>query len=338
MLTNAEIQSMVEMAVAQNGTMQGAGNVAQRLLANGMRVKALRTNSTLRKDEWKHFDDAILREARLRLSMVGLLKSKGLTYSLGGNGMARTVLEYEDLNEFNAAQLSMDGLTRGQNDRPVYGLKGLPLPIAHKDYDINARALAASRMRGEALDTTSAELATRKVSELLEETLVTGSSSYAFGGYTIYGLTDFPYRNSVTLSENWDAAGKTGAEIIADVKNMKQASIDDRHYGPWALLVPTAYETVLDGDYDTTRGNTIRERILQISGIERVEVCDKLTANNVILVQLTSDTVRMVEGLDITNVQWDSQGQMVFNFKVMTIQVPQLRADQQNRSGIIHLA
>lgn len=338
MLTNADIQAMVDSVIANDGRLQGAGNVAQKLIANGMNVNALRTNSTLRKDEWKHYDEAIIREARIRLPMVSLLKNAGLTYSLGGNGMARTILEYEDLNEFNDAQMSMDGLSRGDNDRPVYSLKGLPLPITHKDYDINARALASSRMRGEALDTTSAELATRKVAELLEQTLVTGSSSYAFGGYTIYGLTDFPYRNSVTLSLAWDDASKTGANIITDVSNMKQASIDDRHYGPWILVIPTGYETKLDADYDTTRGNTIRQRILAIEGISAVVVCDKLTADNVLLVQMTPDNIRMVEGLGITNVQWDSQGKLVFSFKVMTIQVPQIRADQQNRSGIIHLA
>jgi len=40
--------------------------------------------------------------------------------------------------------------------------------------------------------------------------------------------------------------------------------------------------------------------------------------------------------MPITTVQWESQGGMRLNFKVMAIQVPQLRADYSSQSGIAH--
>ena len=67
-----------------------------------------------------------------------------------------------------------------------------------------------------------------------------------------------------------------------------------------------------------------------------IKVADFLTADNVVLVQLQSDTVRIVNGMGVKVVQWDVDGGMAVNFKVMAIIVPQLRADQSGRCGIIH--
>ena len=55
-----------------------------------------------------------------------------------------------------------------------------------------------------------------------------------------------------------------------------------------------------------------------------------------IMVQMTPDVARAVNGMDITTVQWESVGGMRLNFKVMAIQVPQLRADYDGRCGIVH--
>lgn len=294
------------------------------------------TNATLRRDEWIALDSAVLKVAETRLTGIQDLISRGLVYRLG-NAMGTTVLEYHDVSDALEAQLSMDGITRAQSDRPNFTSKYLPIPIIHADYEINMRALAASRNLGNPLDTTLAERAARKVSEKLEAMLFT-NTTYAFGGGTIYSYINHPNRNTVSLSKAWDDATKTPAEIIDDVLAMKQASIDAHYYGPWVLYVPTSYETVLDEDYDTTSGKTIRERILGIAGIQDVKVIDTLPANNVLLVQMTSDVVRLVYGMGIQNIEWQEEGKFITKYKVLTIQVPQIRADQEGNSGVTHLA
>jgi hypothetical protein len=40
--------------------------------------------------------------------------------------------------------------------------------------------------------------------------------------------------------------------------------------------------------------------------------------------------------MDVTTVQWDEKGGMKKNFKIMAIIVPQLRADQNSNTGIVH--
>lgn len=297
----------------------------------------IHTNATLRRDEWITLDEAVLKIAETRLGGVQDLIENGLVYNLG-NGMGTTVLEHHTMSDAMEAEMTMDGVTRGKGDRVDFNTVYMPLPIIHVDYEINARVLAASRNLRNPLDTTNAERAARKVNEQLESMLFT-NTTYAFGGGTIYSYINEPNRNTVTLAQNWDASGKTGAEIITDVLNMKQASINAKHYGPWMLYIPTAYETVLDNDYDTTTpGTTIRERIMKIDGISGIKVVDTLTANNVLLVQMTSDVVRLVRGLGMQNIEWSAEGNMVTKYKVMTIQVPQVRADYSGNSGIVHLA
>ena len=348
----------MEMDFILNG--QANGSVAQKLVASGMNTNALRPyigkdgrpyitfmvngkpvakpivgNATLRKDEWKHYDTAVIKAAQERLVAVADLQSRGLTYNIP-NGMGTTVLEYEDMSDTEPASLSMDGITRGEADRPEFDINYLPLPIIHKDFFINARVLASSRTTGAPLDTTMAELAGRKVAEKAEEMLMIGASSYAFGGGTLYGYMDFTHRGQYTLAVHWNDSGATGDTILADVIGMKQASIDDRYYGPWMIYIPTNFETAIDADFKAASDKTIRQRLLEVDGIQGIKVVDKLTDDNIVMVQMTSDVIRIVNGMAITVVEWESEGGMRFHFKVMAIIVPQPRADQDDRCGIIH--
>ncbi len=309
------------------------GNCYQNILVNGKSQVVRINTATLRKDEWKQLDDMVIATAQERLVGVADLYARNLVYNIG-NGLGKTVLEYEDLSELTEAEMTMDAITKSQKDRPQYDLKYLPLPIVHKDFSFNIRALSASRTTGQPLDTTTAALAARQVSEKIEDILFNGASTYTYGGGTLYGYTDLPQRNSVTLSQNWDASGKTGEEILDDVREMKQASIDAKHYGPWILYVPTSYETVLDDDYKSESDKTIRQRILEISGIQEVKVADKLDDDEVVLVQMTSDVIRMVEGLPIQTVEWQEGGGFTTNYKVLAIMVPQVRADQAGNCGV----
>ncbi len=312
-------------------------------LSNYQNVPKIGVNATLRRDEWKHLDEAIIKVSRYRLGGIDDLIANGLTYNLG-NGMGVTVLEWHDVSDPMEADVTMDAITRSKGDRPKYQHNYLPIPIIHVDFEINARALAASRNMGNPLDTTSVESGTRRIREKLENMLFT-DTTYAFGETdtrgrnSIYSYVNHPDRNQVTLGTNWNASGKSAADLLTDVINMKQASIDALHYGPWMLYIPTAYETVLDQDYDTTTpGTTIRERILKIGDIKGIKIVDTLKANNVLLVQMTNDVVRLVRGMGITNVQWDTEGKFLTRYKILTIQVPQIRSDQNGASGIVHLA
>jgi uncharacterized linocin/CFP29 family protein len=311
------------------------GSMAQKLMASGMNInKALRTNATLRKDEWKQYDTAVLKIATERLVGVKYLMSKGLTYRT--NGLGKTVLEYEDASDMEAAQVSMDGVTRGRSDRVEFDMNYLPLPITHSNFQLSIRTLNASRTTGESLDTTMAEMAARKVAEKTEEMLFTGQSDLLYASGGIYGLTTVSTRNTGSLTANWDDSAASGSTVLADVLAMKQASLDDKHYGPFVLFVPGNFETALDDEFKANSDKSIRTRLSEIGSISDIIVADKLTDDNVVLCELQPETIRMVEGLPLTTVEWQTHGDMLFHFKVMQILVPQPRADQDDTSGISH--
>ena len=314
---------------------RGYGSVASRLLANDMNASALRTNDTLRYDEWKQLDEAVMQISRQRMVGAGDLISAGLSFNLG-DGLGTTVLQTENVGDMEAAQMDMAADTEGKYDRVEFAIGYLPLPIIHKEYTLNLRVLRASRKMGESLDTTMASVAARKISEKVETILFCGASSYAFGGGTLYGYTDFPQRNTISLGTHWNDSPSTGSTIISKVLEMKQSSIDARHFGPWMLYVPTAYDTALDDDFKAESDKTTRQRIRDIEGIKDVKVADFLTANNVVLVEMAPETIRLIIGLQPTNVEWETKGGMISHFKVMTIMVPQIRADQDGNCGIVH--
>lgn len=318
------------------------------LASNGMGTPVWNATS-LRKDEWIQMDRQILKEARQRLRAWTDLAAAS---SFGGfNGMAKTVLEAEAMSDPGEAMVDMDGLSEGRSDSPLFKNRGLPLPITHSSFWFSQRNLAVSRNSGTPLDLTMAEAAGRRVAEMVEKTLIGAETGLSFGkaaNYsdyeipTVYGYTNFPQRNS--KEDLTVPTGSNPSSTVADVLEMRQLLYDDHFYGPYMLYHSDDWDTYMDNDYFAlaTSGmaaptQTLRERLRKIEGIQDVRRLDFLTDTfTLLLVQMTSDVARAVNGMDITTVQWETRGGMQLNFKVMAIMVPQLRADYSGRCGIVH--
>lgn len=323
-----------------SGSGKWAGEQFLKALSRGEPISPahLRTLDTLRKDEWKAFDETLVEEGAIRLAGVADLINAGLVVNVT-NGLGKTVFEYEKVTDMNPAEVSLDGNVRTMNDRQEYDLASIPLPIIHKDFHINLRTLMASRERGDALDTTQVRTAGRLVAEKQEDLLFNGFTKGAFMGLSLYGYTTHPNRNSGGFGAGvWSASGRTGAEILTDLHTMITALKDDRFYGPYWLYVPGNTETKLDEDYKSESDLTIRERLLRTESLQAIRVVDTLADDNVILVQATQDVVSMVNGEPLQTIQWDINGGFRVNFKAFTISVPLIKADAQGRSGVYHMS
>ena len=298
---------------------------------NKKAVQVYNTEATLRLDAWLAIDTAILKVAREELKLVGLLNGKGLTYTVP-NGMGTSMLATENVGDITDAVVSMSGLRTAPSDRPVFDSDLLPLPLTHHDFFFDARQILTSKNSGSPIDTTMAEMAARKVSEKLEKAVV-GIDSYTYGGGTVYGLINYP---SVATQVLTTPTGTNGSTTIEEVLEMRASSRAMYHNGPWYLFNSPDWEVYLDMDYSTTKGDgTLRERIQKINGIAGITTLDYMTDYDMVLCQMTSNVIRMINGLGMTTVQWDTNGGMQKNFKVMTIQVPQLRKDQNDQTGIV---
>lgn len=315
------------------------------LMMNGV-FNPVYNAATLRKDEWIEIDRAVLRAARLRLKAFSDLAAAN---TFGGfNGMAKMVLEHETMSDPGAAIVDMDGLTDGSNDQPLFQLEGLPLPITHSDFNFSERRLMVSRNSGTPIDTTMAEFASRRVAEAIEKVTigtVAGTQYGASGDYSItskvYGYLNYP--NRLTKTDLTTPTGSNPEATVADVLEMRDDLYDAKMYGPFMLYHSTDWDQYMDNDYARLGGNnasmTLRDRIRRIEGIMDVRRLDFLGAADnpftLLMVQMTSDVARAVIGMPLTTVQWPSKGGLQLNFKVMTIKVPQLRADYNGNCGIL---
>ena len=323
------------------------------LIANGVESPVI--NATmLRKEEWIKFDQKVVEYALPRLRAWSDLAAAN-TYG-GFDGMSNMILEHETISNPGEAVVDMDGLTDGRNDAPKYQLEGLPLPITHSDFWISKRKLQVSRKGDRPLDTTMAGMAGRRVAEMVEKTLIGietgatyGGNSSQVGGYgrasQVFGYLNFT--NRLTKTNLTAPTGSNPEATVADVLAMRDQLYANNFFGPFMVYHSTDWDQYLDNDYARLGGNnasqTLRQRLRAIEGISDVRRLDYLTptasnshAFTLLMVQMTEDVARAVNGMDITTVQWESQGGMRVNFKVMCIYVPQLRADQAGQCGVLH--
>lgn len=292
--------------------------------------------TTMRKDDWLAIDDAVIKAAKPRLKAVADLLGAGLTF--GMNGMAFSSLQTETQSDINAASVSMDGMREDANDRPEFESLTIPLPIIHKDFSYSARNLLISRNGGSPLDITSAELSAVRVAEEAEKMLIGNSDvadQYSYGGGTIYGYTDFPSRLTKTFTQPSGIA-TDGTTFLTEVLAATQQLRNAFHFGPYVMYTGTSWQQYLGQDFKAASDKSLRDRILEIDEITDIRALDFLSGFDLIFVQMTSNVIREIMGLSITTVQWDTNGGMKKNFKIMAIMVPQLRADFNGNTGILH--
>lgn len=344
------------------------------LQRRGIQLPLVVNATSLRKEEWIELDRVVLRAARYRLRAWADLAAAN---SFGGfNGMSKMILEHETMSDPGFAFVDMDALSEGRADAPQFQLQGLPLPITHSDFWFSSRVLGISRNTGTPLDTTMGEAAGRRVAETIEKTTIGiqtgityGGNSTQVGGYgrtsSVYGYTNFTNRITtggyIPTGNGRSGTGWVPADTLKDVLAARDLLYHHKFYGPFMVYHSNDWDQYLDNDYILTGGNvatqTLRERLRSIEGIQDVRRLDFLFSSTtdlssggpglenlaqgypftLLFVQMTPDVARAVNGMDITTVQWESVGGLRLNFKVMAIQVPQLRADFYGNAGICHL-
>jgi hypothetical protein len=292
------------------------------------------TEATLFHDQWKIFDKAIFRAFRQPMILWANLR-KGNIYRIP-NAMRSTVLQYQSITDAGNAVISMDGLRRGQRDRPHTDIKSFPLPLIHGDFSFTLREIEASR-DGEPLDTYMIEQTSHQCGNLVEGLTAGTEATYTYSGASIYGYGNHPNRTDYTMVDP-TGAGWTPDDTVDDVIAMRQVLINDLYVGPWRLYVSPSWDTYLDKDYSAAKGdNTLRERIMKIAGISSIETAWKLTSYKMLLVKEGDSRVgRAIVGFDPRVIEWEAEGGMDFQFKILLMNLPQLRANTDDNCGWVN--
>ena len=311
-------------------TEQGlGGSVAQRLLANNMNMQVLRTNAILQKDEWVDLDKRVIKIAEERLVLTQDLIAAGLTYDLGGIGT--TISQWQVESDMTDAVVSMEPDSEGNRDVVDYDIAQVPIPIIHKDFRLGIRQLEASRRMGSSIDMTNSDAASRRVAVGMEDLVLKGYAS-TFAGQTIYGALNHPKTITGVAPGAWSDIDNVYETIL----KMVEAADAAHRYGPFNLYVPSGLGMVLYRFYDDGSGQTVEQRLNQITPIQSVKVNDRLPANTLLLVQMTSDTIDIAVAQPLMPVEWESKGGLVSNFKIITAMAPRIKPDADGKLGIVH--
>jgi hypothetical protein len=306
----------------------------------GSQKKVLAANApaTLSYDQWVAIDTTVITAVMSRLkAFADIRETAGLTYNLP-NGMAHTVLRYQSVSDITPATLSMDPKRRSDGDRPEFGMVQMPLPVAHKDFDINYRELLASRNPGgPPLDLTMADLAGQKVGEIIEQLTVGTAGPFADTAGSIYGYTNFPSR--ATKIDMTVPTATNQAVTVGEILDLRQLLINAKHFGPYRLYMNSQWSKWLDIPNTSVQGGpTLRGYLEAVGDIQSVDVLDFLptTQYHVVLIEMQPQTVRAVVGMEVTTVSWESLGGYDLHYKVLALMLPNLRADSAGTSGIAH--
>jgi len=321
---------MNQAQVSQFKDIPGAGNVIQRLRANNFNVgKALRTNATLPRDAWEAIDQTVIEVSGQRLNGIADLQSRGLIRNLDGIGFMYDT--WQTMSDIHSAEQSMSGLTQGAQNSAEYDETTIPLPITHVDFQIPLRKLIAMDQRGTPLDTTMVAQATRKVIEKLEDTLFNGSSVVAAGN-SLLGYMNYTDGNQITtLTGNWTG---TIGNCEKDLALLMAQLQTDHHYGPYILYVNAQNWNDLQQRDSTAGGITYLEILKNKAGIADVKPSDAVASGDIVLVEMTRETVDMTVALDIQVVEWETYGGMQSNFKVMACMAPRIKSDADGNCGV----
>ena len=317
--------------------------------------------TSLRKEEWITYDQALLEAARFQTAAWADLVSSS---SISVDGMATDIFEYEAASDPGEAIVDMDGITDVRGDTQSYKLRAIPLPVTHSGFFLPARRLAASRRKGQGLDTTQIEACTRRVVETIEKTTIGTNTGLTYGGInamaydgssTVFGYTNFTPRLTYTQVTAPTAMGWTPADTLNEVLAMLDLLKANKFTGQYMLYTSNDWDKYMDNDYILTGGNvatqTLRNRLRAIQEITDVRRLDFLFASaptyqshaddydnlhpfTLLLVQMNQKTGRAINGLSPTVIQYQTMGGMKLHFQVMAIQVPQLRSDYYGNCGI----
>ena len=302
----------------------------------------------LRKDEWIMLDAAVLRSARPRLRVWADLAASS-TLSL--DGMSIQILEHETMSESGEAIVDMKGIQEGRTDTPRFQLEGMPLPITYSPFFFDSRTLASSRKKGQPLSTLQAEQGGRRVADTIEQTTLGTTTGMTFGtaanysrGPTVFGYTNHPSRNTVTVTT---PTGSNSATTVSEILAMRSTLYADNFFGPFMVYNGTDWDAFLDDDHfrlvssgAAAPTTTLRNRLRTIDDISDVRRADFLSPTNtggtfdILMVSLgNGEVARAVIGMPLRLVQWETKGGDQLNFKVMAIMAPQVRSNFVNAAG-----
>lgn len=297
-----------------------------------------RSFETLPREAWQNIDNILIRTAKENLVGIADLNANPST-NMMFDGMSASVYTRKRISEVGSATVAVTPDTAAASSILAMDDLSVPMVVTYKDFNMNTAHAAMAASIGMPLSYALVEEATRSVARKLEETLFVGN--IPANGSHVYGYFTFPSAQYHQLSGgvSWTTADPD--QIMKDVNTMMSKSMEHHHFGPWMLYIPWEYQARLNEDYVIGAGTesykSIRTRLLELNGLINIRVSHYVPTDKVALVEMTSDTVVLINAMPMRALAWEPPGTPNWDhkFKVMAMAIPLLIADYKNQCGIV---
>jgi uncharacterized linocin/CFP29 family protein len=244
-------------------------------------ITQFRMDEPLTLEQAKSIDDRIAIAARQ--VMVG----RKLANVRGPLGLGVQIFSYDKLTEMSDAGIDMVFKAMGAVDDIALGRTDLPVPIVHKEFNIDRRDLESSRRMGTPLDTSSAEAAAYKAAIAEDKLLILG---WAPDGST-YRINGF-YNGAANSEAGADFTTPTNIPISVNVAIGDLLA--DNIYPPYNMVLhPTQYAETLPLIGST--GTSYRQWILDSLGGGSLFVTPAITVGTGLIMQAAPSPFAEIE-------------------------------------------
>lgn len=309
---------------------------------NERQVKEFRANAVFPDEEWKSLDNRLLEVAQNNLLLVNQLRNRGLTRTAD---LSTLIFEYEKAvaDDPSDATVSMGLEARGQDAMPGgRQLAGVPLPIVHKSWHINARTMRTAGASGTSanINTRPMETAADGVFNTIENMLYNGWNGQV-DGYSVPGLLTESNRNRFGGTDWSDTTNVTNEQVRGDILTAVEA-LEDDSYEPenvgYIMYLPRdGVQTLRRRRVGTDNRNSLLSEFDRDYGdFIDIEWTSNIPAGNAVMLKPVPEVLELVMASDIQNVEWSSHAGFTTHMKVMASITPLVKSDTAGQSGIVH--
>lgn len=320
--------------------------------------KALRAYSPLMRDEQIRFDTAVMQTFQQRLRVTRRLIELGLVERVD-NPFRVSELEYEKADApGGGVQRSMSPIPRLDFEKPDQSIVRVPIYFTSAMFQLDLRSLETSRNKGQPLDTTIAIRKTRAIVEDIEDAVINGGLP-TISGYASHGLLDAPSIQTLSSTTGaWDAVGKTGEQMLQDVVDAIALAESKNSFGPYDLLLNTAWFNATRNDFKAASDKSILQRLREVeagAGPIYIYVADKVPTDTAVLYPRNVENVRLIVGnvggatapeqqtepdnkiTPISLFPWDTYGGFIKNWLITCVVIPDTRDTGASETGIVKI-
>ena len=227
-------------------------------------------------------------------------------------------------SDMGQATISMTG-EEPSKDKVDLTEDHVKIPIISKDYVLHWRDVLARRNQGEDLNTQHAENAARQVAEEEDRLILTGETlaGAIWPALGIEGLC------TATGNLGQASAGVWPANSTVDVAAAKQQLRAGGYYGPYKLIVRSAWYATLEALIATTEKWYFQAVGELIGGVENILVSDNLYSaagltTSALLLDVQPGNFELLVGADISNYSLQNDA-MNYECKVWEAVVPVIK-------------